>query len=223
MIRESRRQYLPYPSPQGSGNMRGYLVRPAGARQMARRCCDSRKPRPQSVHRGRRAASGHREFHGVRAGRPHPRRRISRRRREGGPRCFRDSTPQGAPRTSSPRRWLKIRPESTGKLGAIGFCFGGGILNSSRCGCPISRPAFRSTAGSPVLRKPEDQGASAAPLRGIDGASRGWPAFDAALKARHQVPGLHVPRPPTTASSTTRRRATTKPLPNWPGHARSRS
>ena len=26
--------------------------------------------------------------------------------------------------------WLKARPESTGKLGAIGFCFGGGISNT---------------------------------------------------------------------------------------------
>src|SRR6266550_4726805 len=25
--------------------------------------------------------------------------------------------------------WLKSRPDSTGKLGAIGFCFGGGIVN----------------------------------------------------------------------------------------------
>src|SRR5882724_6048524 len=26
-------------------------------------------------------------------------------------------------------KWLKARPESTGKLGAVGFCFGGGIVN----------------------------------------------------------------------------------------------
>ena len=26
-------------------------------------------------------------------------------------------------------QWLKDRPDSTGKLGAIGFCFGGGIVN----------------------------------------------------------------------------------------------
>ncbi|HEX8560744.1 MAG TPA: dienelactone hydrolase family protein [Pyrinomonadaceae bacterium] len=26
-------------------------------------------------------------------------------------------------------RWLKARPDSTGKLGAVGFCFGGGMVN----------------------------------------------------------------------------------------------
>jgi len=27
-------------------------------------------------------------------------------------------------------QWLKVRPDSTGKLGAVGFCFGGGIVNT---------------------------------------------------------------------------------------------
>ena len=27
-------------------------------------------------------------------------------------------------------RWLKARPESTGRMGAVGFCFGGGITNT---------------------------------------------------------------------------------------------
>jgi carboxymethylenebutenolidase len=27
-------------------------------------------------------------------------------------------------------RWLKSRPDTTGKLGAVGFCFGGGVVRS---------------------------------------------------------------------------------------------
>ena len=26
--------------------------------------------------------------------------------------------------------WLRARPDSTGRLGAVGFCFGGGIVNT---------------------------------------------------------------------------------------------
>ena len=29
-------------------------------------------------------------------------------------------------------RWLKSRPDTTGELGAAGFCFGGGVVNQLR-------------------------------------------------------------------------------------------
>lgn len=40
-------------------------------------------------------------------------------------------------------RWLKSRPDTTGKLGAVGFCFGGGVV------CSADGP--RSGRRSPVL------------------------------------------------------------------------
>ena len=50
-------------------------------------------------------------------------------------------------------KWLKARPESNGKLGAVGFCFGGGIVNqlAVRLG-RISARARRSTAASRAPR-----------------------------------------------------------------------
>src|SRR5438046_2753936 len=83
-------------------------------------------------------------------------------------------------------KWLKARPESNGKLGAVGFCFGGGIVNqlAVRLGPDLS-------AGAPFYgRQPsaEDTTKIKAPLmlhyaandQGIDA---GIPAFEAALKA----------------------------------------
>jgi carboxymethylenebutenolidase len=83
-------------------------------------------------------------------------------------------------------RWLKARPESNGKLGAVGFCFGGGIVNqlAVRLGSDLN-------AGAPFYgRQPsaEDTAKIKAPLAlhyaGNDqGVDAGIPAFEAALKA----------------------------------------
>ena len=42
--------------------------------------------------------------------------------------------------------WLKARPETNGKVGAVGFCYGGGMVNFLATRVPISRPASPSTA-----------------------------------------------------------------------------
>jgi len=85
-------------------------------------------------------------------------------------------------------KWLKARPESNGKLGAIGFCFGGGIVNqlAVRLGADLN-------AGAPFYgRQPsaEDTAKIQAPLMlhyadpDIDkGVGGGIAGFEAALKA----------------------------------------
>src|SRR5438045_1439677 len=85
-------------------------------------------------------------------------------------------------------KWLKSRPESTGKLGAIGFCFGRGIVNqlAVRLGADLN-------AGVPFYgRQPsaEDAAKIKAPLMlhyadaSIDtGVGGGIAPFEAALKA----------------------------------------
>jgi len=94
--------------------------------------------------------------------------------------------------------FLRARPECNGKIGAVGFCYGGGMVNflATRLGTDLSAGvAFYGS--SPNL---EDVPRIRAPLM-IQSAetderiNASWPAFEAALKAanvpyeRHLYPG----------------------------------
>jgi carboxymethylenebutenolidase len=83
-------------------------------------------------------------------------------------------------------RWLKARPESNGKLGAIGFCYGGGVVNTMavRLGADLNAAApfygRQPNADDTAKIKAPIMAHYAANDPGIDG---GIPAFEAALKA----------------------------------------
>jgi carboxymethylenebutenolidase len=93
--------------------------------------------------------------------------------------------------------WLKARPECTGRYGAVGFCYGGGMVNWLATRLPDlgAGVAFYGSA-APL----EDVPGIKAPLM-IQSAevderiNAGWPAYEAALKAagvryeRHLYPG----------------------------------
>jgi len=91
--------------------------------------------------------------------------------------------------------WLKARPDSTGKLGAVGFCFGGGVVNylAVQMGSNLA-------AGVPfygVQPKAEDVAKIKAPINAQYGEldtriNAGLQAFDAALTAARVTHESHV-------------------------------
>ena len=80
--------------------------------------------------------------------------------------------------------WLKTRPDSTGRLGAVGFCFGGTVVNQLAvklgAGLDAAVPFYGAQPSS------EDAAKIKAPINAQYGEldariTPGWPAFDAAL------------------------------------------
>jgi carboxymethylenebutenolidase len=81
--------------------------------------------------------------------------------------------------------WLKARPETTGRIGAVGFCYGGGIVNMLATRLPDLAAGVPFYGSSPSA---EDAAKIKAPLMlhyaGNDqGVNSGIEAFETALKA----------------------------------------
>lgn len=192
-------EYVEFPSPNGYGTARGYFVRPAQA--------SGRAPGILVIHENR-GLNPHIED-------------IARRLAVDGFVAFAPDAlfPLGGyPGNEDAAReafgkldqaktredfvaasaFLRARPESNGKIGAVGFCYGGGMVNylATRLGSDLSAGvAFYGSA--PNL---EDVPKISAPLM-IQSAetdpriNASWPAYEEALKAanvayeRHLYPG----------------------------------
>jgi carboxymethylenebutenolidase len=92
-------------------------------------------------------------------------------------------------------RWLKSRPDCTGRLGAVGFCFGGGVVNllAVRMGSDLAAGvpfygAQPSAADAAKIKTPINAQYGELDHRLTDG----WPAFDAALTQAHVPHEGHV-------------------------------
>jgi len=82
-------------------------------------------------------------------------------------------------------QWLKARPDSNGKCGAVGFCFGGGIVHLLSIRLPEMAAGVAFYGNTP---DPSEAAKVKAPLliQQADVDERinaAWPAYEAALKA----------------------------------------
>jgi carboxymethylenebutenolidase len=182
-------EYVTVPSPQGNGSIRGYLVRPANA--------NGKLPGVLVIHENR----------GLNPYIEDVARRLGTEKfiafapdgltsvggypgndEKGGQLFSQVDKPKMTEDFLAAAHWLKARPDCTGKIGVVGFCFGGGIANTLavRMGSDLAaavpfygaQPSAADTAKikAPLLLQ----------YAGLDTRiDAGWPAYEEALKANH--------------------------------------
>jgi carboxymethylenebutenolidase len=176
-----------YPSPHGNGQVKGYLARPANA--------GTTKLAPILVIHENRGLNPHIED-------------IARRLALDGFMAFAPDalTPLGGyPGDEDKAReafakldqgkaqqdflaaaaWLRARPDANGKLGAVGFCYGGGVVHMLSTHLPDLNAGVPFYGNTPA---PEEAVKVKAPLliqqaEVDERINAAWPAYEAALKA----------------------------------------
>jgi carboxymethylenebutenolidase len=182
----NKTEYLTYPSPQGSGNMRGYFARPANASGKLPGVVvihENRGLNPYIEDVARRLAIENYVAFAPDAltpvgGYPGDEEKAAQ--------LFSQLDP--GKRTEdllAAAGFLKSRPECTGKIGAVGFCFGGTVVNMMAVRIPDLGAAVPFYGSQPSAA---DTARIKAPLlihyAGLDErVNAGWHAWEAALKA----------------------------------------
>jgi carboxymethylenebutenolidase len=181
-------EYATVPSPQGNGSIKGYLVRPAKAGNTKLPAIlvvhENRGLNPHIEDIARRLAlENFMAFapDGLTSVGGYPGDDV-----KGGELFGKVDRAKMGEDLYAAAMWLKNRPDSTGKLGVTGFCFGGGIANSLavRMGSDLAAAVPFYGGAPPEADVPKIKAAvlvhhGAKDTRLVDA----WPAYDAALTA----------------------------------------
>jgi carboxymethylenebutenolidase len=191
-------QYVEYESPKGSGKMRGYLAqpaKPAGKLPAVLVVHENRGLNPHIEDIARRLALE--DFVAFAPDALFP---------LGGYPGDEDKARELFPKLDQGKTredfvaavdWLRARPETTSKVGAVGFCYGGGIVNMLATRVPElgAGVAFYGSAPNPE-DVPKIKAALLIQSAEVDDRiNASWPAYETALKAanvryeRHLYPG----------------------------------
>jgi carboxymethylenebutenolidase len=181
-------EYVTYPSPKGSGTMRGYLVKPANASGKLPGIVvvhENRGLNPYIADVARRLAVENYLAFAPDAltpvgGYPGDDEKAAQLFARLDPRKRTEDLMAAVP-------FVESRPECNGKVGAIGFCFGGGIVNMMAVRFPELAAAVSFYGAQPSAA---DTARIKAPLlihyAGLDERTdAGWPAWKNALDAHH--------------------------------------
>ena len=188
-------EYVEYPSPQGAGTMRGYLVRPAGSNGDLPGVVVVHENRGLNVHiedvARRTALAGFLAFApdaltplGGYPGNDDDGRTLQGQRNRG--EMQEDFVAAGG--------FLKSHEECSGAVGVVGFCYGGGICNMMAVRIPDLAASVPFYGSQPAA---EDVPRINAPLlihyAGLDQRiNAGWPAYEAALEANGKTYTMHM-------------------------------
>jgi carboxymethylenebutenolidase len=193
-----RAEYIEYPSPQGYGTMRGYFVRPAksaGKLPGILVVHENRGLNPHIEDIARRLALDNFVAFAPDALFP-----------LGGYPGDEDKAREVFPKLDQTKTredfiaavgFLKNRPECTGRVGAVGFCYGGGIAHMLATRVPDLGAAVPFYGNSPAVEAAANVKAPLlVHLAAVDERiNAAWPAYEAALKAAkvryeaHTYPG----------------------------------
>ena len=188
-------EYVTVDSPQGNGKIKGYFVKPANATGKLPGVLvihENRGLNPYIEDVARRLGAANFIAYapdGLTSVGGYPQGDDAKTSEEKGAQLFNSvDKPKMTQDFIASAKWLKARPDCNGKIGAVGFCFGGGIVNTLavQLGSDLGAGVPFYGAQPPAA----DVAKIKAPMMMQYGAldtriTGGWAAYEEALKANH--------------------------------------